>query len=95
MMAHLNEEYLKDHKTFRVRNQKRLVIFPLIAILVAITVFWSLKLIGITVTSDTLCELDEHTHTEVCYNEDGLICTKPEHKHSSECFPEKKNFPSS
>ena len=89
-MAHLNEEYLKDHKTFRVRNQKRLVIFPLIAILVAITVFWSLKLIGITVTSDTLCELDEHTHTEVCYNEDGLICTKPEHKHSSECFPEKK-----
>ncbi len=87
-MADINKEYLKDHKTFRIRNKQLIAIFPLIAVLVAIIVFWCLKLVGITVTSDALCELDEHTHISSCYSDCELICTKLEHTHSSECFPD-------
>jgi hypothetical protein len=63
--------------------------FPLIALLVAIIVFWCLKLVGITITSEALCELEEHTHVSSCYTGDELTCLKPEHTHSTECFPEK------
>ncbi len=88
-MADMKKEYLKDHKLFRVRNKRIVAIVPLIAVLVAIVVFWCLKLVGITVTSDALCGLEEHSHTISCYTDGELTCMKPEHSHSSECFPEK------
>lgn len=87
-MVGINKEYLKDHKLFRIRNKNIIAIFPLIAILVAIVVFWCLKLIGITVTSEALCELEEHTHISTCYSDGETICAKLEHSHTSECFPE-------
>ncbi len=85
-MADMKKEYLKDHKLFRVRNKRIVAIVPLIAVLVAIVVFWCLKLVGITVTSDALCGLEEHSHTISCYTDGELTCMKPEHSHSSECF---------
>lgn len=88
-MAEIKKEYLKDHKVFRIRNKRLVVIFPLIALLVAIVVFWCLKLVGITVTSDALCGIEEHSHSILCYEDDVLVCMKPEHSHSSECFPKK------
>lgn len=87
-MAGFNKEYLKNHRLFRIRNKNIAVIFPLAAISVAIIVFWCLKLVGITVTSEALCELEEHTHISTCYSDGELVCLKPEHSHSSECFPE-------
>ena len=88
-MSGVNHEYLKDHKLFRVRNKRIIALFPLIAVIVAIAVFWCLKLVGITITSDALCELDEHTHISSCYSGDELVCLKPEHTHTAECFPDK------
>lgn len=88
-MAGINKEYLHDHKLFRSRNKKIIAMFPLIAVIVAIIVFWCLKLVGITITSDALCELDEHTHISSCYSAEELICNKPEHTHSAECFPDR------
>ena len=88
-MAEIDKDYLKTHKSFRIRNKNTIAIFPLIAVLVAISVFWCLKLIGITVTSDVLCEIEEHTHVNTCYSDEVLICTKPEHTHCAECFSEK------
>lgn len=88
-MAGINKEYLKDHKLFRKLNKNIIVMFPLIAVVVAIIVFWCLKLVGITVTSDALCNLDAHSHNATCYEGDELVCAKPEHRHSSECFPQK------
>lgn len=85
-MAEINKEYLKEHKLFRRQNKNIMVIFPLIAILVAIIVFWCLKLVGITITNDALCEIEEHTHISTCYSDGEFVCTTPEHKHSSECF---------
>ncbi|MBR6531536.1 MAG: hypothetical protein IKT61_03455 [Clostridia bacterium] len=86
-MSNVNNEYLKDHKLFRVRNKRIIALFPFIAVMVVLMVFWCLKLVGITVTSDALCELDEHTHISSCYSGDTLVCFKPEHTHSAECFP--------
>lgn len=88
-MSGVNHEYLKDHKLFRVRNKRIIALFPIVAFVVAIAVFWCLKLVGITITSDALCELDEHTHTSSCYSGDELVCLKPEHTHTAECFPDK------
>jgi len=87
-VASVNKEYLKDHKLFRIRNKKIVAIFPLIAVLVAVIVFWYLKLVGITVTTDALCGVEEHTHSSFCYRDGELICNKPEHTHSAECFPD-------
>ena len=102
-MAEANHEYLKAHKLFRVRNKRIVATALLVALLIAVIVFWWLKLVGITSTSDTLCNVEEHTHTSACYremeptstntdtvhSEKELICNKPEHTHSSDCFPEK------
>lgn len=85
-MAVFNEEYLKNHKLFRIRNKKIIAMFPLFAVLVAVIVFWCLKLVGITVTSEALCELEEHSHISSCYEDDVLVCIRPEHSHTSECF---------
>lgn len=87
-MADIRKEYLMGHKRFRIKNKNIIAVFPLVAILVAILVFWCLKLVGITVTGDALCELEEHTHVSDCYIEDELVCLIPEHTHSSECFPD-------
>lgn len=86
-MADIKKEYLKDHKIFRVRNKKILAVLPLVAFFVAIIVFWWLKLVGITVTTDALCGIEEHTHAGECYEGDKLVCTKMEHRHTSKCFP--------
>ncbi len=87
-MAGINNEYLNDHKVFRSRNRKIFVVFPVIAVLVAIIVFWALKLIGITITSDALCGLEEHIHGEECYSvvevysETTQACTDVSEEHT-------------
>ncbi len=88
-MANINNEYLRDHKLFRTRNKKIIAVFPIVALLTALIVFWCLKLVGITITSEALCNLEEHMHSDSCYSSGELICTKPEHTHTSECFPDK------
>ena len=88
-MSAVNKEYLIEHKHFRSRNRKILAAFPLVAIIVAIVVFWWLKLVGIPVTSDALCDIPEHIHSDTCYSEGVLVCKKPEHRHTAECFPNK------
>ncbi len=89
-MVDVKKEYLKDHKIFRVRNKRILAILPLVAIFVAIIVFWWLKLVGITITTDALCGIEEHSHEAQCYDGSRIICTKPEHRHTSKCFPNDK-----
>ncbi len=62
-----NNEYLSQHRRFRMNNKKSIVIAAISAVLVFVMVFWWLKLVGITVTGDALCGLDEHIHSEQCY----------------------------
>ena len=61
----------------------------MIAVLVAIIVFWCLKLVGITITGDALCGVDEHTHSDECYSI-KYVCDFDQtavetHVHTDEC----------
>lgn len=72
-MNEVNTDYLGKHKKFRIDSKKLATVFIVSAFIVAIVVFWWLKLIGITVTGDAFCGLDEHIHSEDCYSSE-LIC---------------------
>lgn len=72
-MATDNTEYLGKHKKFRSDYKKLAAAFVALAVIVAIIVFWWLKLVGITITGEAFCGINEHTHGEDCYISE-LIC---------------------
>ena len=76
-MENVNENYLDRHRKFRIDSKKLATIFLVSAFIVAIIVFWWLKLVGITVTGEAFCGLDEHNHGGDCYTSE-LICTLTE-----------------
>ena len=73
-MESVNNDYLGKHKKFRVNSKKLATAFLVSAFIVAIVVFWWLKLVGITVTGEAFCGLSEHTHSDECYISE-VICT--------------------
>lgn len=72
-MESVNKDYLGKHKKFRTDSKGLAAVFLVSAIVVAIVVFWWLKLVGITVTGEAFCGLDEHTHNDDCYVSE-VIC---------------------
>lgn len=72
-MESVNNNYLVKHKKFRIDSKKLATVFIISAFIVAIIVFWWLKLVGITVTGEAFCGLDEHTHGDECYISE-LVC---------------------
>ncbi|MBR6513629.1 MAG: LPXTG cell wall anchor domain-containing protein [Clostridia bacterium] len=84
-MAVADREYLNRHKKFRIDRKKLAIIFPVAAIIVAIGVFWWLKLVGITVTGDAFCGKTEHTHGDECYAS-LPVCGSTTHSHNDECY---------
>lgn len=73
----VNSTYLNKHKKFRTDRKKLAIVFFITAVLVAVVVFWWLKLVGITATTDALCGLSEHVHAEECYAS-VLVCEQEE-----------------
>ncbi|MCC8195476.1 MAG: prealbumin-like fold domain-containing protein [Ruminococcus sp.] len=58
----------------------------------SLTVYWQLRLDGITITNETYCGYEEHVHTDDCY-EYTLICELEEsegHAHTDECYEEQQ-----
>ena len=72
-MEGVNNDYLGKHKKFRLDSKKLAALFFISAFIVAIIVFWWLKLVGITVTGDTFCSVAEHSHSDECYISE-LVC---------------------
>ena len=72
-MEAVSRDYLGKHKKFRTDSKKLAIVFFITAVLVAVVVFWWLKLVGITATGEALCGIDEHTHDEECYISE-LVC---------------------
>ena len=72
-MKDVNSTYLDKHKKFRTDSKKLATAFIFSAFVVAVVVFWWLKLVGITVTGDAFCGVDEHTHGDDCYISE-LVC---------------------
>ena len=59
-----------------------------LSLIVTLTVFWGLKLTGITMAGEAFCGLDEHTHTENCPLQ-TLVCPLEEvepHIHAEDCI---------
>ena len=72
-MESINNKYLKKHKKFRSDYKKLALAFFVLAVLVALVVFWWLKLVGVTISGDAFCGATEHLHDESCYVSE-LIC---------------------
>ena len=66
-MEGIDNGYLGKHKKFRTDSRKLATAFLITAFSVAIIVFWWLKLVGVTVTGEAFCGIDEHTHGSECY----------------------------
>lgn len=56
-------------------------ILPTLSLIVALMVFWSLKLTGIGIAGEAFCGKEEHLHSEAC-----IDCTKEEHTHNASCY---------
>ena len=72
-MEGFNNTVLSEHRQFRLKHKKLIIVFSLLAVIIAVIVFWWLKLTGITITSEAFCGLEEHIHTDECYSTE-LIC---------------------
>lgn len=72
-MKNVGRIYLDKHKKFRLDSKKLATVFVVSAFIVAIVVFWWLKLVGITVTGEAFCGLSEHKHSGECYISE-VIC---------------------
>ena len=73
-MNGIDSAFLDKHRKFRVDSKKLATVFFVLAFIVAIIVFWWLKLIGITATGEAFCGVDEHSHSYECYTNE-LICS--------------------
>lgn len=86
-MGTINNDYLGKHKKFRTDSKKLATVFLISAFVVAIIVFWWLKLVGITVTGEAFCGVDEHTHSDECYVSE-IICGYGETEASAQTLQE-------
>lgn len=78
-------KYLDSVKTSKRIKRQIKSLLPVFAFLVTLTVFWGLKLIGITYAGEAFCGISEHTHSEECIATSVLVCTE-DHEHTDECM---------
>ncbi|MBR4881675.1 MAG: hypothetical protein IKU19_07050, partial [Clostridia bacterium] len=86
------QENTTDYLHIKKQNKHLRYVFRDIAVclsfFVVLSVFWYLKLTGITLAGEAFCGIDEHTHNEEC-SISTLICTEParsEHIHGDSCY---------
>ena len=80
--------YLKKVEKSKKTKKFYARIATILSLLVVLSVFWGLKLTGITITGDAHCGMIEHAHSEEC-NVKTLICEleeTEEHTHGDECY---------
>ena len=62
----------------------------ILSLVIALSTIYALMLPAITINNDTVCGMEEHTHTEACYAvKPVLICGKTEaeaHAHTESCY---------
>ena len=95
-MSALVQRYLRELKENSKKRHQLLYIICLLSCIVAGTVFWPLRLVGITMTDEACCGKLEHQHTADCISDKTLICGKEEgvvaegdtapHHHTDACY---------
>ena len=84
MVSEYIKKLLKDKA--RLKKWKRIT-------LVVFCVVYALTLPAITLEGKTICGMEEHTHTEECYQDDELVCDKEEHQHTEDCYEKEEEQP--
>lgn len=82
MVSDYIKKLLKDKA--RLKKWKRITL--VLSCVVVFCVVYALTLPAITLEGKTICGMEEHTHTEECYQDDKLICDKEEHQHTEDCY---------
>lgn len=85
----LYKKLLKDKA--RLKKWKRITLA--LSCVVVFCVVYALTLPAITLEGKTICGMEEHTHTEECYQDDKLICDKEEHQHTEDCYEKEEEQP--
>lgn len=88
MVSEYIKKLLKDKA--RLKKWKRITLA--LSCVVVFCVVYALTLPAITLEGKTICGMEEHTHTEECYQDDELVCDKEEHQHTEDCY-EKEEQP--
>lgn len=86
-------EYIKKLLTDKARLKKWKKITLALSCVVVFCVVYALTLPAITLEGKTICGMEEHTHTEECYQDDKLICGKEEHQHTEDCYEKEEEQP--
>lgn len=86
-------EYIKKLLKNKARLKKWKKITLALSCVVVFCVVYALTLPAITLEGKTICGMEEHTHTEECYQDDKLICDKEEHQHTEDCYEKEDEQP--
>ena len=83
MMPNPADGYNERH----IRKMKWRRIVTILSCIVVFCTTYALIMPAVTMSRDTACGKEEHTHTEACYDENGaLICGREEHTHTDACL---------
>ena len=83
--------YIERAHTHRKLRHRAAAFLTALSVLVSLSVFWQLRSVGTAMEDGELCGIQEHTHSDECY-EERLICgleesQSPEgHHHTAEWY---------
>lgn len=89
MVSDYIKKLLKDKA--RLKKWKRITLA--LSCVVVFCVVYALTLPAITLEGKTICGMEEHTHTEECFQDDELVCGKEEHQHTCDCYEKEEEQP--
>lgn len=89
MVSEYIKKLLKDKA--RLKKWKRITLA--LSCVVVFCVVYALTLPAITLEGKTICGMEEHTHTEECFQDDELVCGKEEHQHTEDCYEKEEEQP--
>ncbi len=87
MKNYLDGFYEVLHKN-DLRRRKMISLLLVLSLFVTSTVVWCLRGTGITMVNQAFCGIEEHVHTDECY-QNVLVCGQEEnelHTHSDACY---------
>lgn len=87
-MQKLMKERLRELKVRQRRRRQMGIIAAFFGVLVIGGVVWGMTRTGVAMTGDATCGIEEHKHSDKCY-ENVLVCDEKEsegHKHDDGCY---------
>ena len=87
-MKNINDTYLKTLRRRKSASRRMSALLLVLSLFVTSGVAWTLRGVGTTLVNEAECGLEEHEHSEDCF-EKQLICELEEgeeHQHSDACY---------